>query len=76
MEFRVVYDYSHPKGKHQYIIEQFSVPFYISANPFRRRKKEWNRFGGGYFFDDREEAIRQCDNLNGGKIVVYPKESA
>ena len=73
MSFRVVYDYNHQLGKHQYIIETYKIEF-SPAPTFRKRKMEWQRFGGGYFFDDKEEAIKQCDLLNAGRKVIYPHE--
>ena len=70
IKFRVVYDYNYRLGKHQYIIECFRKK-YDPSKIFQGNKEQWVRFGGGYFFDDKNEAIQQCDNLNNGKTIIY-----
>lgn len=73
-KYRVVFGENYILGRHQYIIEKYCER--ISGIGFFGPKFtiDWHRFGGGYFYDNKEDAIRECDNLNNGEYVVYPND--
>lgn len=73
-EFRLVYDCAYDSGFHKYIVEQYRESTLSRIRrakfPFIKAVYKWERFGGGYFFEDKTEALKSFKDLCKGRIII------